>query len=165
MNCVEYRPAANERVTKIRCTGQKKKRLSGAFFARYALVPAVRAGLLGYCQKYWLTSTGHRTLPGTPRRVFIISLNSRCRSMDAELHLECASALESNGCERCSRATGQSIFRHLPETLPAGLHFIQQSSEGVKDGSLTFLRLPRQFFGTGRHLRLDQTSLLSLTCG
>ena len=146
--------------------------LRGAFLWRRLLCARCStARITGkeYCLEALAKSTENKTLPGTPRRALHLQPPTpvaarwmpglRPRVMPARWSLMVV--------RDAQRATVQSIFSPLARNSArwTPFHSAIELRES-KTGHSPSYGLPQLFFGTGRYdLRLDQTSLLSLTCG
>ena len=151
----------SQKVVIVQAAKNRESAHKGAFFCT-----AIRA--CARCATV-RSSTGNRTLPGTPRRALRHQPPTPVAARwTPELRPRVMPARWSLMVVRdAQRATVQSIFSPLARNSArwTPFHSAIELKES-KTGHSPSYGLPRQFFGTGRRdLRLDQTSLLSLTCG
>ena len=155
-----------------RTLAKEEGALRGAFLwrrLRCARCSAARITHKEYCLEALAKSTENKTLPDTPRRAphrqpptpvaarWMLELQPRV------MPARCCSLVARDA--QC--ATGQSIFSRFARNSARWnpFHSAIELRES-KTGHSPSYGLPQLFFGTGRcDLRLDQTSLLSLTCG
>ena len=158
----------------IASTPAKKEEgaLRGAFlWRRWRCARCSTARITGkeYCLEALAKSTENKTLPGTPRRAphrqppTLVAARWMLELQPRVMPARCCSLVARDA----QSATGQSIFSRFARNSARWnpFHSAIELRES-KTGHSPSYGLPQLFFGSGRcGLRLDQTSLLSLTYG